>query len=138
MWSTGQPQFREPYYQDFLDRQGDKAKDVTLRVEAFPTQADSQQRVLMYAMAGDTSSLPEVMNLDTIGVIELANAGLLRDQTEYFEAQADLYLEGVVNDATVDGRIYGLPDSVKPQLLFYNNAVFEEQPWSLLLRESLA
>ena len=126
MWSTGQPQFREPYYQDFLDRQGDKAKDVTLRVEAFPTQADSQQRVLMYAMAGDTSSLPEVMNLDTIGVIELANAGLLRDQTEYFEAQADLYLEGVVNDATVDGRIYGLPDSVKPQLLFYNNAVFEK------------
>ena len=29
IWSTGQPQFRAPFYQEFLDRQGDATADVT-------------------------------------------------------------------------------------------------------------
>ena len=125
-WATGQPQFKQPYYQAYIDSQGERTEGITLRYEAFPTQADSQQRLIMYSMAGDNSSLPEFMPLDAVGLVELAKAGLLRDQTEYFEAQADQYLDGVVNDATVDGKIWGLPDSVKPQLLFYNNAIFEK------------
>lgn len=126
IWSTGQPQFRAPFYQEFLDRQGDAAKDVTLHVETIPTMADGQQRVIMYSMAGDKDSLPEVIMLDTVGLMALAKAGLLLDQTDYYTPQADLYLDGSIDDAVVDGGIYGLQDSVRPQLLFYNAKIFEE------------
>ena len=126
IWSTGQPQFRAPFYQEFLDRQGDATAKVTLHVETIPTMADGQQRVIMYSMAGDQESLPDVIMLDTVGLIELAKAGLLLDQTEYYEPQADLYLDGSIDDAIVDGKIYGLQDSVRPQLLFYNAEIFEK------------
>ena len=126
IWSTGQPQFRAPFYQEFLDRQGDATADVTLHVETIPTMADGQQRVIMYSMAGDQESLPDVIMLDTVGLIELAKAGLLLDQTDYYEPQADLYLDGSIDDAIVDGKIYGLQDSVRPQLLFYNAEIFEK------------
>lgn len=126
VWSTGQPQFRAPFYQAFLDRQGDATKDVTLHVETIPTMADGQQRVIMYSMAGDQESLPDVIMLDAVGLMELAKAGILLDQTDYYKPQADRYLDGSIDDATVDGKIYGLQDSVRPQLLFYNAAIFEK------------
>ena len=126
IWSTGQPQFRAPFYQDYLDRLGDEAKDVSLHVETIPTMADGQQRIIMYSMAGDKGSLPDVIMLDTVGLIELSKNGLLLDQTDYYEPQKDLYIDGSIDDAIVDGRIYGLQDSVRPQLLFYNADIFEK------------
>lgn len=126
VWSTGQPQYRQMYYQGFLDRNQDIASGVKLSVETIATMADGQQKIAMYSMSGDQDSLPEVIMLDAVGIIELANAGLLLDLTDYYAPQADKYVDGAVNDSTVNGRVYGLPDAVRPQVLFYNAEIFEK------------
>lgn len=126
IWMTGQPQYRQMYYDGFMERSKDVAPGVKLQVETISTMADGQQKIGMYKMAGDDESLPDVIFLDAVGIIELADAGFLLDQTDYWVPQADDYVEGAANDATVDGKVYGLPDAVRPQLLFYNAEIFEK------------
>lgn len=126
MWMTGQPQYRQAYYDGFLERNRDKAPNVDINIETIATMADGQQKIGMYSMAGDMESLPDVIFLDAVGIIELADAGMLIDLTDYYAPQADQYVEGAANDATVDGKVYGLPDAVRPQLLFYNAEIFEK------------
>ena len=126
IWSTGQPQFRKMYYQDWLERNRDIAPEVNIEVETIATMADGQQRLGMYALSGDYSSMPEVIMLDTVGIVELSSASLLQDLTDYYLPIADQFVDGAASDATVNGRIFGLPDAVRPQLLFYNAAIFEK------------
>ena len=35
-------------------------------------------------------------------------------------------MAGAASDVTIDGHVYALPDSVRPQVLFYNAAIFEK------------
>lgn len=126
IWSTGQPQFRKMYYQDWIDRNRDIAPNVEIEVETISTMADGQQKLAMYSLSGDYDSMPEVIMLDAVGIVELSSAGLLQDVTDYFTPMADQFVDGAASDATVNGRIYGLPDAVRPQILFYNNALFEK------------
>ena len=35
-------------------------------------------------------------------------------------------VDGATTDATIGGRIYALPDSVRPQVLFYNQEIFDK------------
>ena len=51
---------------------------------------------------------------------------LLLDMTDYYSPMADQFVPGAVSDATIGGKIYALPDAVRPQMLFYNAKVFGE------------
>ena len=126
IWATGQPQFRKMYYQAFLDRHRDIAPKVNIEVVSLKTMAEGQQKLAMYALSGDYKSLPEVIMLDTVGVVELSTAGLLQDVTDYYNKIADQFVDGAVADSTVKGRIFGLPDAVRPQLLYYNVPILKK------------
>jgi multiple sugar transport system substrate-binding protein len=124
IWSTGQPQFLKMYYDKFLERNRDIAPNVKIQIEILRTMADGQQKIAMYALSGDRASMPELIMLDTVGVIELGSAGLLVDMTDYFKSVAGEFVDGAATDFFVKGRLYGLPDSVRPQLMFYNAEIF--------------
>lgn len=126
VWSTGQPQFRKMYYDAWLDRHRDIAPDVKLEVETISTMAAGQQKLAMYALSGDYNSMPEVVMLDTVGIVELSSAGLLQDMTSYYTPIADQFVDGAASDATINGKVYGIPDAVRPQLLFYNAEIFKK------------
>ncbi len=126
IWSTGQPQFRQTYYQAWLERNRDIAPEVNMAYEVLPTQSEGQQKVAMYALSGDKSSLPEMIMLDAVGVVNLASSGYLHDVTDYYNSVKDEFIEGAAADATLNGRVWGLPDSVRPQLIYYNTKVFEK------------
>lgn len=125
-WGTGQPKFREPLYQDFMDRSRDIAPAVNVRADQMKSMADGQQKISMYSLAGDYDSMPDFIMLDPVGIIQLSAAGLLVDETDYYTPIADEFVDGATTDATVNGRIYGLPDAVRPQLIFYNAEIFEK------------
>jgi multiple sugar transport system substrate-binding protein len=126
IWSTGQPQFRKMYYQGWVERNRDIAPGVEIEMESISSMAEGQQKLAMYALSGDTESMPEVIMLDAVGIVDLVNGGLLQDVTSFYESVSDEFVDGAASDATIDGKVYGLPDAVRPQLLFYNAAVFEE------------
>jgi|GEM_PF-142468 len=126
IWSTGQPQFRKMYYQDWLDKHRDIAPNVNVEVETIKTMADGQQKLSMFSLAGDYNSMPEIIMLDRVGIVELSSAGLLQDMTSYYTPIKNQFVDGAANDMTVKGKIYGLPDAVRPQVLFYNKKIFDQ------------
>ena len=84
------------------------------------------QKIAMDHLAGAYKDMPDVIMLDTVGIVNLVDAGLLLDMTEYWEPIAHEFVEGAVADATINGRVWALPDAVRPQLLFYNAEIFEK------------
>lgn len=125
-WSTGQPQFRRVYFDNWLERHSDIASGVTIDTTAISTTNDGQQKVAMYNLSGDYEAMPRIMFLDTVGVVNMAMNNLLLDMTDFYTPIADKFVDGAANDATINGKIYALPDAVRPQMLFYNAKVFEE------------
>ncbi|MCF0237030.1 MAG: carbohydrate ABC transporter substrate-binding protein [Sphaerochaetaceae bacterium] len=126
VWSTGQPQYRDMFYSQWLEEHRDIAPEVKSEYEIIANQAAGMQKIAAYEMAGDKDSMPEIIMLDPVGVLDLASQGLLQDLTDFYAPIADQFVEGAANDCTVNGRVYALPDSVRPQLLFYNADIFEQ------------
>lgn len=123
IYSTGQPQFRELYYRPAIKRFAPNVDVQTVQIE---TMHSGVQKIAMDHLAGSYKDMPDVIMLDAVGILNLVDAGLLVDVTKYWEPVADQFVEGAVADATINGRIWGLPDAVRPQLLFYNAAIFEK------------
>ncbi len=126
IYCTGQPQFLQMYFDDWIERNRDIAPDVKIEMVQVETQAAGRQQISMDYLAGSTEDMADGIYLDSVGIIDLASAGLLVDVTDYYADFAPKMVDGAANDATLDGKVYGLPESVRPQLLFYNADLFEK------------
>ena len=126
MWSTGQPQFRMQYFETWLETHRDIAPNVSVESTVISTTTDGQQKIAMYAMSEDYESMPIVIYQDAVGVMNMVSNELLLDVTDAYNEIADQLVDGAAADVTIDGVVYALPDSLRPQLLFYNAAIFEK------------
>lgn len=126
IYCTGQPQFLQMYYDGWLERNRDIAPGVTIEIVQIETAAAGRQKISMDYLAGAYDDMPDAIYLDAVGVVDLASANLLLDVTDYYTPMAGLFVDGAAGDATLQGKVYGLPESVRPQLLFYNAAIFEQ------------
>lgn len=102
------------------------APDVKIEFVQTKGTADIREKITMTALSGATDDLPDAAMLDPVTIQDLAKAGLLKDETEYLTPLIDKMVDGATTDATISGHIYALPDSVRPQVLFYNKAIFDE------------
>lgn len=126
MYGTGQPQYLLDYFNAWLDRHQDIAKGITIEMVQTEGHAQSREKITMTALAGATDDLPDATYLDPVNIMDLAQGGLLRDETEYLQPYLSEMVDGAANDATISGKIYGLPDSVRPNVLFYNKDIFDK------------
>ena len=126
IYCTGQPQFLQMYYEKWLQDHPDVAPGVTIEMVQIESMAAGRQKISMDYLAGATSDLPDGIYLDAVGIIDLAAADLLVDVTEYYAGIEGEFIGGAAGDATIEGKVFGLPEAVRPQLLFYNAAVFEK------------
>lgn len=126
IYGTGQPQYLQEYYDAWLDAHRDIAPDVKIEIVQTEGHAQSRENITMTALAGATDDLPDATYLDPVNIMDLAQAGLLADETEFLKPFVSQLVDGATNDATVNGKIYGLPESVRPNVLFYNKAIFEK------------
>ena len=83
-----------------------------------------RQRLVVSARAGDP---PDVAYMDGRWVPEMARPGLLADITDSVKKldRADWY-EEPWKGATVDGKIFAVPDRIDPWLVYYNTELFEK------------
>ncbi len=125
IYGTGSPQYRQQYFETWLENHRDIAPEVSVECVQTESMADSREKITMTALSGALEDLPEAAVIDAVNVMDLANAGLLLDETEFLSPLADQMVSGALNDGTVGGKIYGLPDSVRPQVLFYNQEIFD-------------
>lgn len=126
IYGTGQPQYLKEYYDEWLERNKDIAEGVTIEIVQTEGQAQSREKITMTALAGAVEDLPDAVYLDPVNIMDLSQAGLLKDETEFLKPYISQMVDGAVADATVAGRMYGLPESVRPNVLFYNIEIFDK------------
>jgi multiple sugar transport system substrate-binding protein len=83
-----------------------------------------RQRLVVSARAGDP---PDVAYVDGRWVPEMATPGLLSDITDGAAKldRADWFVEPW-KGATVNGRIFAIPDRIDPWLVYYNTELFQK------------
>lgn len=126
IYGHGQPQYLQEYYDAWLERNRDIAPDVKIEIVQTKGAADSREKITMTNLAGAVDDMPDAVYLDPVNLMDLANGGLLRDVTEFVTPHIENMVDGATNDAAIGGKIYGLPESVRPQELFYNKAIFDQ------------
>lgn len=126
IYGTGQPQYLQEYYDAWLDAHRDIAPDVKIEIVQTEGHAQSREKITMTALAGADDDLPDATYLDPVNIMDLSQAGILKDETEFLQPYLDQMVDGASADATINGKIYGLPESVRPNVLFYNKDIFEK------------
>ncbi len=126
IYGTGQPQYLKEYFDAWLDRNKEIAPDVKIEIVQTEGHAQSREKITMTSLAGMDDDLPDATYLDPVNIMDLSQAGLLKDESEFLQPYLSKMVEGAADDATINGHIYGLPDSVRPNLLFYNEKLFEQ------------
>lgn len=126
IYCTGQPQFLQMYYEKWLEDHRDIAPEVNIEILQIESMAAGRQKISMDYLAGAYSDMPDGIYLDPVGIIDLASANLLLDVSDFYSNIADQFIGGAAGDATIQGKVYGLPEAVRPQLLFYNSTIFEQ------------
>lgn len=126
IYGTGQPQYLKEYFDAWLERNRDIAPEVEIEIVQNESQAKSREKITMTALAGAGEDLPDAVYIDPVNILDLAQAGLLRDETEFVTPYIDEMVDGATADATISGAIYGLPESVRPNVLFYNQEIFDK------------
>ncbi|NLB90243.1 MAG: extracellular solute-binding protein [Clostridiales bacterium] len=126
IYATGQPQFQQMYFDNWLERNRDIAPEVTIEFVQVETQAAGRQKIAMDHLAGAYDDMPDATYVDSVSVVDLSSAGLLLDMTDFYAENEALFVEGAANDATIQGKVWGVPENIRPQVLFYNNDLFEK------------
>lgn len=126
IYMNGNPQYRQQYFETWLEEHRDIAPEVEVEFVQVESNADAREKVTMTALAGATEDLPDAVFLDRLNLMDLVEADLLLDETEFLSPLVDKMVDGAVNEGIVQEKMYGLPDSVRPQLLMYNKAIFDQ------------
>lgn len=91
-----------------------------------PSYAANQQKLQVGMVAG---SVPDVTMIEVSALRQFAESGALVDLSAMMEkhgVDGDDFIEGLLIDGTVDGRVYALPFNRSTPLLYYNKTLFEE------------
>ncbi|PID56805.1 sugar ABC transporter substrate-binding protein [candidate division KSB3 bacterium] len=126
LFSYGNPQYRLQYFDDFLARNSDIAPGVTVKIVQTKGEADVRQKVQMSYTAAAYDELPDAISTAPVSMQAMAEAGILVDMTDLVESVKDKFVEGSFDQILYDGRYYGFPRSLRPQLLFYNIEIFDK------------
>lgn len=126
IYAYGQPQYLQIYFDDWLERNRDIAPGVRIEIVQTKDVNDAREKISMTYLSGAMDDLPTATMIDPVSLIDLAKGGIVMDITDDITPLLSEMVEGACNDATLDGKIYGYPDSVRPQLLFYNQRIFDE------------
>lgn len=126
IYGYGQPQFLLEYYNEWLERNRDIAPEVTIEMVQTAGEADARQKVITAFASGALNEVPTVVQTAPVSMLAMAEAGILEDLTDFLTPYADTLVDGALEELKYKGRVYALPESIRPQLLFYNIEIFEE------------
>lgn len=125
-WTYGMPEYMKRYFDGYTQRESSGAQGVEIEMVNYSGEAEVRQQVMMTLTSGSNQDLPTAISTFPVSMQVLAENGVLKDLTEYVEPYLDEFIDGAFDQATFNGRIYGIPYALQPKMLFYNNDIFEE------------
>ncbi len=126
VFDYGQPQYWQQFFENFLEDNPDVAPGVTVEMVQTEGEADARQKVMLSYTAGAYDELPDAVASAPVSMKAMAEGGILMDVTEYVESFEDRFVDGALDQLYYKDRIWCLPKDLRPQLLFYNNEIFEQ------------
>ncbi len=126
LFGYGNPQYWLQVFTNYLEDNPDVAPGVTVEMVQTEGEADARQKIQLSFTAGAYDELPDASASAPVSMKALADGGVLLDVTEYVEQFEDRFVEGALDQLYYKGRIYCLPKDLRPQLLFYNQEIFDE------------
>ena len=120
-WTISLQPFFTGYIQALIARYEQAHPGLTVRWIDAPPQAVDQK--LLAAVAGGVS--PDVVNLNTEGVLRMAEANALVDMDAAVpDAARARYFPNIWTSSRFQGKAYGIPWYVVPNVLAYNQTLF--------------
>jgi len=126
IYGYGQPQYLKQYFDAWLERNRDIAPNVKIEIVQTEGAASSREKITMTWLAGAYDDLPDAAYIDPVNLKDLAKGGILKDETDFVTPLIGQMVSGATEDGKYKGKLYGLPESVRPQLLFYNKAILDK------------
>lgn len=126
IWTYGMPEYMRIWFQNYIDREDTAVKGVTVKMVNYNNEAEVRQQVMMELASGTLENLPTAISTFPVSMQVLVENNLLKDVTGYFEPYKKEFVDGTFDQATLDGKIYGLPYVLQPKMIFYNNDIFEK------------
>ena len=123
IWSYGTPEYMRIYFQRYLDREN---TGLTAEMANYSGEAEVRQQIMMTVNAGAMDDLPTAISTFPVSMQVLVEAGLLADITDYVTPYIDQFVEGAFDQAIYNGRIYGMPYTLQPKMMFYNQEIFDK------------
>ncbi|MGD1820255.1 MAG: ABC transporter substrate-binding protein [Pleomorphochaeta sp.] len=126
IYGYGQPQYLQQYFDVWLENNRDIAPNVDIEIVQTQGAADTREKVAMTYLSGAYDDLPDAIYIDPVNLIDLAEGNIIKDETNFLTPLLKDLVDGCENDGKVGSKLYGLPESVRPQVLFYNKAIFDK------------
>lgn len=123
IWSYGTPEYMRIYFQRYLEREN---TGLTAEMVNYSGEEEVRQQLMMTVNAGAMEDLPTAISTFPVSMKVLVEAGLLADITDLVTPYMDQFVDGAFDQATYQGRIYGMPYTLQPKMMFYNQEIFDK------------
>ncbi len=125
-WAFGQPQFWQLQIDDYFKNHPSEVQDVKAEVVATKGEEDVRQRVMLALASQSWNDMADVASTFPVSMQALVDAGVLLDVTSFLAPLKDKFVPGTLDQIYYKGKLWGLPNSLRPQLLFYNKEIFDK------------
>jgi multiple sugar transport system substrate-binding protein len=126
VWAFGQPQFLQMQFDDYLARNPTEVEGVTVEVVATSGEEEVRQKTMLAVASGTMGDLADVISTFPVSMQAMSEAGVLLDVTSYLQPFKEKFVPGAYDQAYYKGKLWALPRSLRPQLLFYNKEIFDK------------
>jgi len=126
MWAFGQPQFWQLQLDDYFKRNPSEVQGVTPEVVAAKGEEEVRQKTMLALASQTWDDMADVVSTFPVSMQAMAEAGVLLDMTSFLLPYKDKLVAGAYDQAYYKGKIWALPRSLRPQLLFYNKEIFDK------------
>ncbi|WP_046175656.1 ABC transporter substrate-binding protein [Domibacillus indicus] len=125
IWDYLQPDSSSEREQEALMKKYQEENPSVTFERTYMPFADLKTKLLQGVGAGE---LPDIVLIDNPDHQSFAQAGVFADITEKVDewGEGDQYFEGPMESATLDGKIYGIPNNSNALAIYYNKDMFEE------------
>jgi multiple sugar transport system substrate-binding protein len=126
MWAFGQPKFWQLQIDDYFKANPSEVQGVTQEVVATKGEEEVRQKAMLALASQSWDDMADVVSTFPVSMQALAEAGVLMDLTSYLAPFKDKFVPGTYDQIYYKGKLWALPRSLRPQLLFYNKEIFDK------------
>ncbi len=124
-WAFGQPKFLQMWNEDFLARHPE-IQGVTSEMVTTTGEEEVRQKTMLAFTSQSFDEMADAISTFPVSMQAMIDADMLVDNTDFLMPFKDQFVAGAYDQIVYKGRLYCLPRSLRPQLLFYNQELLDQ------------